>query len=173
MLAYRPGVRRHVDTLAGKAYWAAFDPTPEMVVCFVPGEAFLTAALAHDPDLHEYAMRRRVVVASPGTLLALLRTVAYAWQQDALTTNARELLVLGRDLHERLGSMGAHARAMGAALRRSVEAYNGFVGSLESRVLPTARRLHELGLVDDQLDPLPPLEANTRTLAAEELLKGA
>ncbi|HVD22641.1 MAG TPA: DNA recombination protein RmuC, partial [Lapillicoccus sp.] len=101
--AHAKALREHVDTLAGKAYWSAFETTPEMVVCFVPGEAILTTALAYDPELHEYAMRHRVVLASPATLLALLRTVAYTWQQDALASNARELLTVGRDLHDRLG----------------------------------------------------------------------
>jgi DNA recombination protein RmuC len=168
--AHAKALRDHVDTLAGKAYWSAFETTPEMVVCFVPGEAILTTALAHDPELHEYAMRRRVVLASPATLLALLRTVAYTWQQDALASNARELLTVGRDLHDRLGSLGSHAQTMGAALRRSVEAYNGFVGSLEHRVLPTARRMRDLGVVDRDLDRLSPLDATPRPLSAYELV---
>ncbi|MDQ2755259.1 MAG: DNA recombination protein RmuC [Actinomycetota bacterium] len=164
-------LRHHVDALAAKAYWTALPVTPEMVVCFVPGEAFLTAALASDPDLHEHAMRRRVVLASPGTLLALLRTVAFTWQQDALVGNARELLVVGRELYDRLGSLGQHATRMGAALQRSVEAYNGFIGSLESRVLVSARRMQELGLVDHSLPPLTPVETAGRPLTAVELLE--
>ena len=170
LTAHAKALRSHVDILAGKAYWSAFETTPEMVVCFVPGEAILTAALAHDPELHEYAMRRRVVLASPATLLALLRTVAYTWHQDALADNARELLTVGRDLHDRLRSLGSHAQTMGAALRRSVEAYNGFVGSLEHRVLPTARRMRDLGVVDRDLDRLSPLEATPRPLSAYELV---
>jgi DNA recombination protein RmuC len=170
LTVHAKALRSHVDVLAGKAYWSAFPTTPEMVVCFVPGEAILTAALAHDPELHEYAMRRRVVLASPSTLLALLRTVAYTWQQDALATNARELLTVGRDLHDRLGSLGSHAQTMGAALHRSVEAYNGFVGSLEHRVLPMARRMRELGVVDRDLDRLTPLDAMPRPLSAYELV---
>ncbi len=164
-------LRSHVNTLAAKSYWSALDVTPEMVVCFVPGEAFLTAALAQDPDLHEHAMRRRVVLASPGTLLALLRTVAFTWQQDALAGNARELLAVGRELYERLGGLGQHASKMGAALQRSVEAYNGFVGSLESRVLVTARRMHELGVVDSPLATLRPVTTPSRPLTALELLE--
>ncbi len=164
-------LRSHVDGLAAKAYWTALPVTPEMVVCFVPGEAFLTAALASDPDLHEHAMRRRVVLASPGTLLALLRTVAFTWQQDALAGNARELLAVGRELYERLGSLGQHASRMGASLQRSVEAYNGFIGSLESRVLVSARRMHELGLVDHDLATLRPVETAGRPLTAVELLE--
>lgn len=171
LTAHARALRSHVDTLAGKAYWSAFDTTPEMVVCFVPGDAILSAALAHDPDLHDHAMSRRVVLASPATLLALLRTVAFTWQQDALAANARELLSVGRELYDRLGSLGTHARTMGTALRRSVEAYNGFVGSLESRVLPTARRMHEMGVVDRPLDPLGPLDAAPRPLTAYELIE--
>jgi DNA recombination protein RmuC len=170
LAAHAKALRGHVDTLAGKGYWTAFATTPEMVVCFVPGDAILSAALAQDPDLHEYAMARRVVLASPATLLALLRTVAYTWRQDALAANARELLAVGRELYARIGSLGTHTAAMGAALRRSVEAYNGFVGSLENRVLPTARRLHELGVVERPLDPLLPLTATTRPLIADELV---
>jgi DNA recombination protein RmuC len=170
LTAHAKALRSHVDILAAKAYWSAFETTPEMVVCFVPGEAILTAALAHDPELHEYAMRRRVVLASPATLLALLRTVAYTWQQDALAANARELLTVGRDLYDRLGSLGSHAQTMGTALRRSVEAYNGFVGSLEHRVLPTARRMRDIGVVDRDLDRLPPLDATPRPLSAYELV---
>jgi DNA recombination protein RmuC len=173
LAAHAKALRGHIDALAGKAYWSAVDTTPEMVVCFVPGDAILTAALAQDPELHEYAMRRRVVLASPATLLALLRTVAFTWQQDALADNARELLTVGRDLYDRLGSLGAHAQTMGVALRRSVEAYNGFVGSLEHRVLPTARRMRDLGLVDRELDRLPPLASTPRPLTAFELVDPA
>ena len=172
LTAHAKALRGHVDSLAGKAYWSAFETTPEMVVCFVPGEAILTAALAHDPELHEYAMARRVVLASPATLLALLRTVAFTWQQDALSHNARELLTVGRELHDRLGSLGAHTQTMGAALRRSVEAYNGFVGSLEHRVLPTARRMRDLGVVERDIERLVPLDATPRPLTAFELVGG-
>ncbi|MEO8829019.1 MAG: DNA recombination protein RmuC [Lapillicoccus sp.] len=169
--AHAKALRGHVQTLAAKAYWSAFETTPEMVVCFVPGESILAVAMAHDPDLHEFAMRRKVVLASPATLLALVRTVAFTWQQDALTDHARELLTLGRDLHDRLASLGTHTRTMGTALRRSVEAYNGLVGSLETRVLPSARRLHTMGLVDRDLEPLRPLAATPRPLTAVELIE--
>lgn len=170
LAAHARSLRAHVDALAAKSYWNALPASPEMVVCFVPGEVLLTAALAADPALHEHAMSRRVVLASPATLLALLRTVAFTWQQDALTDGARELLDVGRELYERLGGLGRHATAMGTALRRSVEAYNALIGSLESRVLVSARRMHELGVVDA---PIPPVEALTvtgRPLTALELL---
>lgn len=163
-------LRTHVDGLAAKDYWSAFDNAPELVVCFVPGDAILAAALSADPALMDRALERRVVLASPSTLLALLRTVALAWQQDALTTHARELLDLGRELHLRLGRLGQHVTETGTALRRSVEAYNAMVGSLESRVLVTARKLSELDVVDQPLAEVPLVEASPRSLSAPELL---
>lgn len=163
-------LRGHVRTLAAKEYWSAFDPTPEMVVCFVPSEATLASALAHDPALHEEAMRSRVVLTSPGTLLALLRTVAYTWQQDALTRSAQELLALGRELHARLSTLGDRTTALGRQLTRSVESYNALVGTLESRVLVSARRMTELGLAAEDLPELQPVTAAPRPLTAPELV---
>jgi DNA recombination protein RmuC len=163
-------VRAHVDTLAAKEYWTAFDPSPELVVCFVPGEAFLAAACAADPALLEHAMSRRVVLATPTTLLALLRTVALTWQSEALSGNARELLALGRELYTRLGTLGGAAGKLGRTLQRAVEDYNSLVGALERRVLVTARRLRDLDLTDGELDPLVALESAPRPLTAVELL---
>lgn len=166
-------LRSHVDTLADKAYWTAFDPSPEMVVCFVPSDATLAAALARVPGLHEEAMASKVVLASPGTLLALLRTVAFAWQQDTVTSEARELLTIGRELYARLGTLGEHASRMGRSLQRSVEDYNRLVGSLESRVLVSARRMQELGLATDEIDDVEPVTVAPRPLTAPELLDTA
>ncbi|WP_137120541.1 DNA recombination protein RmuC [Segeticoccus rhizosphaerae] len=168
--AHATALRGHVTALAAKAYWTAFRTTPQMVVCFVPGDAVLAAALAADPGLFEEAMAKKVVLASPGTLLALLRTVAFTWQQDALTTSARELLALGNELYARLGSLGSHATKMGTALRRSVESYNAMVGALESRVLVTARKMHQLDLEPEPLADLLPVEDSPRPLTASELL---
>lgn len=168
--AHAAALRRHVDSLAAKDYWSAFDTSPRLVVCFVPSEAVLATALDHDPDLFEAAMRRHVALASPATLLAVLRTSAHAWQQDALTSNARELLVLGRELHERLGTLGAHVTRMGSSLRRSVETYNAMVGTLESRVLVTSRRMHDLDLAAQPVVAVPPVETTPRLLTAPELL---
>jgi len=168
--AHATSLRRHVDALAGKAYWSAFTRSPEVVVCFVPGEAILGAALADDPGLYEHALNRKVVLASPGTLFAVLRTIGAVWQQEALEQNARDLLVLGQELHSRLSTLGGHVSAMGQSLVRSVEHYNRFVGTLETRVLVTARRLHELGIASDTADELEPLEAAPRSLSAPELL---
>ena len=163
----------HVRALAAKDYWSAFESSPEMVVCFVPSEAMLSAALAADPSLHEDAMARRVVLVGPGALMALLRTVAFTWQQDALTAGARELMTVGRELYDRLGTLGGHAARMGTALQRSVETYNQLVGALESRVLVTARKMHELDIVEDALATPRPVEAGPRVLTAVELLDAA
>lgn len=163
-------LKAHVDTLSKKDYWSAFEACPEMVVCFVPTEAMLSAALAADPSLHEEAMARRVVLVGPGALLALLRAVAFTWQQDALTANAKDLMRLGRELYDRLGTLGSHAARMGGALQRSVEAYNQLVGTLESRVLVTARKMHTLEVVEAELPTPPPVEAGPRVLTAVELL---
>jgi DNA recombination protein RmuC len=163
----------HVRGLAAKDYWSAFETSPEMVVCFVPSEAMLSAALAADPSLHETAMARRVVLVGPGSLLALLRTVAFTWQQDALTAGARELMAVGRELYDRLGTLGSHVSRMGGSLQRSVEAYNQMVGALESRVLVTARRMHSLEVVEDELPLLRPVETGPRVLTAMELIEAA
>lgn len=174
MRAHARALRGHVETLAAKEYWSALDTSPEMVVCFVPGEAMLAAALAQDPGLHEHAMARHVVLASPATLLALLRTVAYTWQQDALADGARELLAVGSELYARLSALGRHTAALGSALTRSVEAYNGFVGSLEGRVMVTARRIHELGVAGQGDPPVragAAVTASTRPLTAVELIE--
>lgn len=169
--AHAASLRSHVATLSGKAYWTAFEPSPEMVVCFVPSDATLAAALSRAPGLHEEAMAERVVLASPGTLLALLRTVAYAWQQDAVTRDAQELLTVGRELYARLSTLGEHATRMGRSLQRSVEDYNRLVGSLESRVLVSARRMGEIGLSADVIDEVPALTSTPRPLTAPELLE--
>jgi DNA recombination protein RmuC len=170
--AHAAALRRHVDTLAAKEYWTAFEPCPELVVCFVPGEAFLAAACEADPALLEAAMAKRVVLATPTTLLALLRTVALTWQQEALAGSARELFDVGRELYARLGTLGGHADRLGTDLRRSVEAYNAMVASLESRVLVTARRMRDLEVVTDDVARVAPVDAVPRPLTAAELLDG-
>jgi len=170
LAAHATSLRGHVDSLATKAYWSAFTNTPEMVVCFIPGDAILAAALAADPALFDYAQARRVVLASPGTLLALLRTVAFTWQQDALTANAQLLLTLGSELYSRLGTLGSHATRMGASLQKSVESYNALVGALESRVMVTARKMHEIGLAQTPLPETGPVETAPRPLTATELI---
>jgi len=170
LAAHATSLRGHVDSLSTKAYWSAFSNTPEMVVCFIPGDAILAAALAADPSLFEYAQAHRVVLASPGTLFALLRTVAFTWQQDALTANAQLLLELGSELYSRLATLGSHASRMGASLQKSVESYNALVGTLESRVMVTARKMHELGLAETPLTQTGPVEIAPRPLTAAELI---
>ncbi len=123
-------------------------------------EAAVAAALAAQPSLHDQALSQRVVLVGPGSLMALLRTVAFTWQQDALSSSARELLDLGRDLHRRLATLGTHTAKVGRSLQSSVEAYNAMVGALESRVMVTARRMNDLDLVDDEHRPSCPLRWN-------------
>ena len=163
-------LRGYVDSLGKKAYWTAFDNTPELVICFVPSEALLAAALRTDPALFERAITQKVVLASPASLFAILRATSLAWQQDSLTANAQHLLQVGRDLYDRLSTLGTHAATLGKSLEKSVASYNALVGSLESRVLVTARKLHELGIADQPLAVTHPLEASPRSLSAPELV---
>lgn len=137
-------VRTHVDQLSAKAYWRQFEHTPEFVVLFVPGESFLSAALEADPDLLEYASVKKIVLATPITLIALLRTVAFAWTQEHLADNAREILRTARELHDRIGVAAGHLDKLGGSLDRAVRSYNEAVASVETRVLVTARRLEDL-----------------------------
>ncbi|WP_151526059.1 DNA recombination protein RmuC [Serinicoccus kebangsaanensis] len=162
-------LRGHVEALAGKEYWTAFTTSPELVICFVPSDAVLAAALRAAPDLYDHAQARKVVLASPATLLAVLRATALAWQQDTLASNAQEVLELGTELHHRLSTVGRHTRAMGSALRRSVETYNQLVGTLESRVLVTSRRMTELGLAQEAPEPLPTLAVAPRPVGEDWL----
>ncbi|MEU7896640.1 DNA recombination protein RmuC [Nonomuraea sp. NPDC049152] len=169
--AHARHVREHIDRLAAKAYWQSFNPSPEFVVLFIPGEAFLAPALERDPGLLEYAMTKRVHIATPTTLITMLRTAHYAWQQAALSENARAVFELGKELYERLSSLGRNVESLGKALSRAVEGYNKTVGSLETRVLVTARKLHDLGVVDGDLDSPEMLEGLPRPLASPELLE--
>ena len=164
-------LRAHVEVLAGKAYWRALPATPEFVVLFVPGESFLSAALEAEPGLLEYAASRQVVLATPTTLIALLRTVAYAWTQEALADKAREIHDLGRELHERIGVMGGHLDKLGRSLSAAVGAYNKAVGSLETRVLVSARKFSELEVAEEELAAPAPVSETTRPLTAGELLE--
>ena len=158
-----------MDRLAAKAYWTALSPAPEFVVLFIPGEAFLAPALEHDPGLLEYAMGRKVHIATPTTLVTMLRTAQYAWQQAALSENARAVFELGRELYDRIAGLGKHVDRLGRALTNAVSTYNQAVGSLESRVLVSARRLNQLGVVDGELDAPGLVEETARALSAPEL----
>jgi DNA recombination protein RmuC len=169
LAAHARHLRDQVDKLAAKAYWAALSPAPEFVVLFIPGEAFLAPALEHDPGLLEHAVAHRVHIATPTTLVSLLRTAQYAWQQEALSENARAVFDAGRELYERISGLGQHVDRVGKALSGAVTAYNQTVGSLESRVLVSARRLQQLGLVETDQEAPRIVEETTRVLSAPEL----
>jgi DNA recombination protein RmuC len=171
--AHARHLRTHVDTLAAKAYWKQFSTAPEFVVLFVPGESFLVHALSHDPSLQEYAMERQVIIATPSLLIGLLRTVSYAWKQAALADNARTVFELGRELYDRLSVMGGHVDKLGRSIGSVVRDYNIAVGSLENRVLVSARKLKDIKFVDEDLDSPQMLDAGPRPLASPELLESA
>ncbi len=170
--AHARHLRTHVDSLAAKAYWERFEPTPEFVVCFVPADVFLDAALQQEPGLLEHAFARNVVIATPSTLVAMLRTVGYAWRQEALARNAREVHELARDFYTRLATMGSHVDAVGTALNSAVAKYNRAVSSLESRVLVSARRLKELRVTDADLPTPRQVESAARSVEKEVLVSG-
>ena len=169
MAAHARHLRAHVDRLAEKAYWAALPDSPEFVVLFVPGEAFLAPALEHDPALLEHAFSKRVHLATPTTLVSLLRTAAHAWQQERLTENARAVVSAGQELYSRLGTLGAHVDKLGRTLNTAVTDYNRTVGSLERTLLPSARRMADLSGVDSELPAPRPVEAVASPLVSPEL----
>jgi DNA recombination protein RmuC len=163
-------VREHVTKLSAKAYWRQFEPSPDLVVMFLPDESYLRAAHEHDPALQEYAWSSNVVLASPSTLMILLRTVAMTWQQETIAESAREVSELGRELYKRLATMGAHVTRLGKSLDGAVKAYNETVGSFERQVLVQARRFERHGITGVAPPELQPIERQTRTVAAAELL---
>ncbi len=144
-------LRTHVDQLSAKEYWRSFEPTPEFVILFVPGDPFLDAALTSDSSLLEYAFTRNVILATPTTLVALLRTVAYTWKQESLAEDAARIQMLGRELYSRLGVVAAHLDKLGGHLGKAVDSFNSTVSSVDSRVTVTARKLSELELFDTEV----------------------
>jgi DNA recombination protein RmuC len=170
LAAHARHLKDHVDRLAAKSYWSALSPAPEFVVLFIPGEAFLAPALERDPGLLEYSIARKVHIATPTTLITMLRTAQYAWQQEALSDNARAVFDLGRELYDRLTGLGGHVELIGKSLTNAVAAYNRAVGALESRVLVTARKLNTLGVTDADLTAPRPAELPARALSAPELV---
>jgi len=171
--AHARHLREHVDRLAAKAYWAALSPAPEFVVLFIPGEAFLAPALEHDPALLEHAITHRVHIATPTTLITMLRTAQYAWQQEALSENARAVFDLGRELYDRIAGLGKHVDGLGKALTNAVSSYNKTIGSLEGRVLVSARKLSQLGVVEAELNAPTPVQETVRALSAADLIPDA
>ena len=170
---FAKNVRGHIDTLAAKAYWKADSATPEFVILFLPSEALFSVALQQAPDLMEYAAGKNVMLASPTTLITMLRTMSYAWTQELLAESAKEVSELGRELYERLGKMGSHFDRLGRSLDASVKSYNDAIGSLESRVLVSARRFRDLKVSEDDLGELNPILTGTRPVAAPELVASA
>jgi len=162
-------VREHMGALAGKAYWEQFATAPELVVMFIPGESFVGAAAQADPALIEDGMSRKVVVATPTTLVAVLRAIAFGWKQEQVAANAEGIRKLGGELYDRLRTLAGHFDSVGTALGRAVNAYNSFVGSMETRVLPSARRFRDLGAASgDEIAPLVPIDQAPRQLDAPE-----
>jgi DNA recombination protein RmuC len=170
---FAKNVRTHVDQLSGKHYWTSDAGTPEFVVLFVPSDALFAEALTQSPDLHDYASKRNVVLTSPSSLIATLRTMAFSWKQAKLAESAAEVFQLGRELHSRLATMGANFDKLGRTLNSSVKAYNETVGSLEGRVFPQARKLADLDVTHQELAVLKEVEVSPRQLTAPELVDSA
>jgi len=166
-------VREHVTKLSAKAYWRQFEPSPDLVVMFLPDESYLRTAHEHDPSLQEYAWSSNVILASPSTLMMLLRTVSMTWQQETIAESAREVSALGRELYKRLSTMGTHFAKLGRTLDGAVDAYNKTVGSLERQVLVQARRFEQHGISGIEPPEVQPVDRQTRSLAAAELVDPA
>jgi len=163
-------VREHIRTLAAKEYWKQFAPAPEFVIMFLPLEPLLSAALEEDASLLDQAVSLRVIPATPLTLLALLKAAALGWRQQQLATNAEEIQQIGRELYERLGSMVGHLETVGKNLKQAGDAYDRFIGSLEQKVLPGARRFKELGVDSTaELEAPEPVRLALRSVTKPEL----
>ncbi len=163
-------VRNHVQKLSRKEYWSQFETAPEFVVLFLPGETFFGAALEKDPGLIEYGVDQRVIIATPTTLIALLKAVAYGWRQERIAENAKEISALGAEIHDRLRTLAIHFTRVGSNLEKAMEAYNASVAALESRILPSARRIKERGATSSEdIPPVEPIERAARAIQSPEL----
>lgn len=163
-------VRRHVDALAAKGYWSGLEESPELVLCFLPSESLLATALEEDPGLLDHAFARGVALVAPVSLLTALKSVAHAWRQERIAQDAHQVVAAARQLYERLGTLGGHLTRLGSSLGKSVEHYNRMLGTLETRVLPSARRIQELDpQLESTLEDARAVEQLPRPLAAPEL----
>jgi DNA recombination protein RmuC len=162
-------VRAHITALSRKSYWEAVQPTPEFVLLFLPGETFYSAALEHDPKLIEDGVGEKVIIATPTTLIALLKAVSYGWRQEQMATNAHEVSKLGKDLYDRLRTFTNYFADIGRGLDRALDSYNKGVGSLEARVLVTARKFKERGAIaGEEIETLEPIDKLARPLSLDE-----
>lgn len=162
-------VRSHVDSLGKKAYWEGLGASPEIVICFLPSEALLSAAIEEDPDLLDWAFSKKVALASPVTLWSVLKTVAFSWQQDVLTEDAKKLFDAGRELHQRLGLLAGRIETLGRSIGQSAKNYNQFIATLETRVIPSARRLSAFGDNEELMSDLAAIDEPLRPLTQSEL----
>lgn len=165
-------VREHMVKLGGKAYWSQFQQAPDFVVMFLPGETFFSVACQYDSSLIEFGVGEQVIPASPTTLIALLRAVAYGWRQESIARNAQDISRLGRELYERMGTMAGHFEDMRKSLVRAVDSYNDAIGSLEGRVLVSARRFRDLGIAGEELPEAQTVQLGARRLNAPEMAAG-
>src|SRR3989442_2940987 len=162
-------VRTHIGSLSKKSYWESVQPTPEFVLLFLPGETFYSAALEIDPKLIEDGVGQGVIIATPTTLIALLKAVSYGWRQEQMATNAQEVSRLGKDLYDRLRTFTSYFADIGRGLDRALDSYNKGVGSLEARVLVTARRFKERGAIaGEDIEILEPIDKSARPLSLDE-----
>jgi DNA recombination protein RmuC len=162
-------VRVHIGALSKKSYWETVQPTPEFVLLFLPGENFYSAALEQDPKLIEDGVNQGVIIATPTTLIALLKAVSYGWRQEQMAANAHEVSKLGKDLYDRLRTFTSYFADIGKGLDRALESYNKGVGSLEARVLVTARKFKERGAIaGDEIETAEPIDKSTRALSLDE-----